>query len=91
MLDRNKFMVDHANLLFAVYAGISRSGTASTVAYAQNQGREILILDPLTYHFRHFLSQGDPFPENVPVHTGSQPDKPAEIIGEVALIGETGS
>ena len=48
MLDRNKFMVDHSDLLFAVYAGVSRSGTASTVAYARTQGRKILILDPLT-------------------------------------------
>lgn len=53
MLDRNRFMVDHSNLLFAVYSGISRSGTASTVNYARNQGREILILDPLTQNIIH--------------------------------------
>lgn len=53
MLDRNKFMVDRSNLLFAVYSGISRSGTASTVNYARSQGREILILDPLTRDLTH--------------------------------------
>ena len=53
MLDRNRFMVDHSDLLLAVYAGISRSGTASTVDYARNQGKEILILDPLTNNIVH--------------------------------------
>ncbi len=48
MLDRNRFMVDNSNLLFAVYGGVSRSGTASTINYARSQKREILILDPLT-------------------------------------------
>lgn len=48
MLDRNKFMVDKCDLLFAVYGGISRSGTSATINYARTQKREILILDPLT-------------------------------------------
>ncbi len=48
MLDRNKFMVNYCDLLFAVYGGISKSGTASTINYARSQKREILILDPLT-------------------------------------------
>lgn len=48
MLDRNKFMVDRANLLFAVYSGVSMSGTGSTVNYARQKHREILILDPLS-------------------------------------------
>lgn len=48
MIDRNRFMVDHANLLFAVYGGNPKSGTASTVNYAQRQGKKILILDPRT-------------------------------------------
>ena len=48
MLDRNRFMVDHSRLLFAVYSGVSRSGTASTINYARSHGREILILDPQT-------------------------------------------
>lgn len=47
MLDRNKFMVDNCDLLFAVYGGITRSGTASTINYARSQKRKILILDPL--------------------------------------------
>ena len=48
MLDRNRFMVDHSRLLFAVYNGVSRSGTASTVNYARSHGKEILILNPQT-------------------------------------------
>lgn len=48
MLDRNRYMVDHCDLLFAVFGGISRSGTASTINYARDRKREILVLDPLT-------------------------------------------
>ncbi len=47
MLDRNRFLVDHSDLLFAVYSGISSGGTAYTVNYARRLGRKIIILDPL--------------------------------------------
>lgn len=48
MLERNHFLVDHSNILLAVYNGERRGGTAATVRYAQRSGREILILDPTT-------------------------------------------
>lgn len=48
MLDRNRFMVDHSHLLFAVYGGALRNGTASTINYARSRDKEILILDPQT-------------------------------------------
>ena len=48
MLERNRFLVDHADLLLAVYNGERRGGTAATVRYARKQGKEILILDPDT-------------------------------------------
>jgi len=48
MLDRNRFMVDHSDLLLAVYSGISSGGTAYTVNYARQQGRNLIILDPLS-------------------------------------------
>lgn len=48
MLDRNRFLVDHANILLAVYNGERRGGTAATVRYAQKMGREIILIDPLT-------------------------------------------
>ena len=48
MLDRNRFLVDHANILLAVYNGERRGGTAATVRYAQKMGRKIIMIDPLT-------------------------------------------
>lgn len=46
MLERNRYLVDHASILLAVYNGTQRSGTGATVRYAQKQGREIFIIDP---------------------------------------------
>lgn len=53
MLDRNRWLVDHAAQLLAVYNGRRRSGTASTMYYAKNQGRKIIILNPLTLEITH--------------------------------------
>lgn len=46
MLERNRYLVDHAALLLAVYNGERRGGTAMTVRYAQKLGREAIILNP---------------------------------------------
>ena len=48
MLDRNRYMVDHAGILLAVYNGERRGGTAMTVRYARKLGRQVVILDPLS-------------------------------------------
>jgi len=48
MLERNEFLVDHAEILLAVYNGECRGGTAATVRYAQKQGKRVLIIDPNT-------------------------------------------
>ena len=47
MLDRNRFLVEHAAALLAVYNGERRGGTAATVRYAQKMGREIIVIDPI--------------------------------------------
>ena len=47
MLKRNRYLVDHAACLLAVYNGEWRGGTAMTVRYAQKLGREITILNPV--------------------------------------------
>ena len=47
LLDRNRYLVDAAGWLLAVYNGAGRSGTASTIAYARRLGREIIIVDPV--------------------------------------------
>ena len=48
MLDRNRFLVEHASVLLAVYNGVRRSGTGATVNYARKMGREIVVIDPIT-------------------------------------------
>ena len=53
MLERDRFLVDHASLLLAVYNGELRGGTAATVRYARKLGREIYIIDPSTLQIAH--------------------------------------
>ena len=53
MLDRNRFLVDHAAALLAVYSGERRGGTAATMRYAQKMGREIIVIDPITRLITH--------------------------------------
>ena len=48
MLERNRYMVDRAGVLLAVYTGTYRSGTGMTVRYACKMGRETIIIDPET-------------------------------------------
>ena len=50
MLDRNRFLVEHASTLLAVYNEERRGGTAATVRYAQKMGREIIVINPNTLH-----------------------------------------
>ncbi len=45
MLERNRYLVDHAAKLLAVYNGERRGGTAMTVRYAQKLGRTIVLLN----------------------------------------------
>ena len=60
MLERNRFMVEHASTLLAVYNGVRRSGTGATVNYARKMGREIIVIDPITRLITH--GQIAPFP-----------------------------
>ena len=61
MLDRNRFLVDHAAALLAVYNGERRGGTAATLRYAQKMSREIIVIDPIT----RLISRGDIVPGTV--------------------------
>lgn len=47
MLERNRYLVDHAACLLAVYNGERRGGTAMTVRYARKLGREVIVLNPV--------------------------------------------
>ena len=53
MLDRNRFLVEHAAALMAVYNGERRGGTVATMRYAQKMGREIIVIDPITQLVTH--------------------------------------
>lgn len=57
MLKRNRYLVDHASVLVAVYGGRRRSGTGMTVRYAQKQGREIVLIDPLSQNITHIVGR----------------------------------
>ena len=43
---RNRYMVDNADLLIAVYNGSPKGGTAYTINYARKQGKDIIIINP---------------------------------------------
>ena len=60
MLDRNRFLVEHASTLLAVYNGVRRSGTGATVNYARKMGREIIVIDPITPLISHGESMPSP-------------------------------
>ena len=49
MLERNRFMVDHADMLLAVYNGEWRGGTAATVRYAQKLGKYVIIFNSANF------------------------------------------
>jgi len=48
MLERNRYMVDHADYLLAVYDGGVKGGAAYTVRYARENRREIIVIHPDT-------------------------------------------
>lgn len=46
---RNRYLVDHAEHLIAVYDGGTDGGTAYTVKYAKKNNRYVIIIDPNTF------------------------------------------
>ena len=46
MLQRNRWMVDRAQCVLAVYNGDPKGGTAYTVQYALKKGRPVTAIDP---------------------------------------------
>lgn len=45
---RNRYLVDNADKLLALYNGGATGGTAYTVKYARQKNREIIVIDPGT-------------------------------------------
>ena len=56
MLDRNRKLVESADLLLAVYNGERRGGTAATLRYAKKLGRELIIVHPVSLHKKAYLT-----------------------------------
>lgn len=51
-LKRNRWMVNHCDVLLAIYSddtADARSGTRATVRYARNLNRRIIFIDPLSF------------------------------------------
>lgn len=48
MFERNRWMVDHAQYVLAVYNGGATGGTAYTVRYALGKGKSMVAIDPET-------------------------------------------
>ena len=59
MLDRNRFLIEHATVVLAVYNGVRRSGTGATVNYARKMGREVIVINPTTLDIAHECSALD--------------------------------
>ena len=49
MYKRNRFIVDHSNVIVALWNGSPRSGTANTLNYAKSQGRKVRRINPEDY------------------------------------------
>lgn len=54
MQKRNRYMVDHASMVLAVYNGDRQSGTAMTLRYAYSCERELILIDPISRTVSHF-------------------------------------
>ena len=46
MFERNRYLIDHADYLLAVYDGSGKGGTAYTVEYGQKKDRKITVIHP---------------------------------------------
>ena len=46
MMRRNRYMVDHASHIIALYDGVPKGGTAQTLAYAMKKGLTTDIIAP---------------------------------------------
>ena len=46
MFERNRYIVDHAAFLLAVYDGDDKGGTAYTVSYGKKKDKKIIIIHP---------------------------------------------
>jgi uncharacterized phage-like protein YoqJ len=55
MHDRNKYLVDYADIVLAIYNGKPHGNTAQTVSYAHEQSKSILIIEPETLRVTPYM------------------------------------
>ena len=48
MFRRNRWLINHANFVLAVYNGSSKGGAAYTINYAYEKKRAVIMIDPDT-------------------------------------------
>lgn len=53
--NRNRYMVDNADTVLAIWNGDEKGGTASTVKYAMTKNKKIWALDPDTLALKEFI------------------------------------
>lgn len=78
MRQRNRYMVDHAGFVLAVYNGERHGGTAETVRYAKQRKRAVIIINSDTFEVTPFtvLYPAKPNENSViPDGKGSPPTK----------------
>ena len=54
---RNRYLVDHADRVLALYNGSTTGGTAYTVKYALQQNKETIVIHPITMERKVLLPQ----------------------------------
>lgn len=54
MFRRNRWLIDHANFVLAVYNGSPKGGTAYTVQYAVSKHRALITINPDTFEVMPF-------------------------------------
>ena len=59
MHERNRWMVERADVLLAVYNGCGVGGTAYTVRCALSKGKQVRLLDPETLALQKIKSRSD--------------------------------
>lgn len=54
---RNRYLVDHADRVLALYNDSRTGGTAYTVKYARQQNKEIIVIHPITMERKVLLTR----------------------------------
>ena len=56
--ERNRYLVDHAEYLIAVFDGDDKGGTSYTVKYGRQQGRRVITIHPDTLAVAESMTRG---------------------------------